>query len=253
MTAIAIGFGLVIVTSAFFLIKGSGTADKGPGTVVSEAESSSPLPTMTVVQLRAVLTSQSPDTTVVDLRSAEAFKAAHAAGSVLAADVADLSAMSGKGGSSFVLIPSGDNAADRKASESMKSGGEKHAFIVDGLSAWQEAGGSIVTEPNLSSPIDRSKVTLISADDWKGMFAKRDIPYRVLDIRSAEESSKAVIGGAIAIPYVDLEQRWSEIPYASNIALCATNAEDAFRGAVRLFDLGFFSVKTLDGSCVDIR
>jgi rhodanese-related sulfurtransferase len=254
MTVIAIGFGLVIATSVFFLLKGPtrNANDAMPDGTGESANTSSPLQTISVVEVRSILAKSAATIQLVDLRSADEFRLSHAAGSIVASSIQDFTTLSVPAGESILLISSGSADTDRKISDTIKAGGEKCSFIVGGLSGWQSAGGAIVTEPTLSSPIDRSKVTFIKADAWNDMFTKKEVLYRVLDIRSAEESAKSPLSGASRIPYADLEKMRSEIPYASNIALCASSAEDAFRGAVRLFDLGFFSVKALDGSCSDI-
>jgi rhodanese-related sulfurtransferase len=254
MTAMVIGFGLVIATSVFFLLKGPSKSAKVD--LASNASGSTaaatPLQTIGVVELRGLLAKSASSILVLDLRSADEFKSSHAAGSLSGSSVADFGSLSVPDDGTVLFVSSGDTEVDRRASDAAKAGGKKLAFIADGLSGWQAAGGSIVTEPSLTSPIDRSKVTLINADAWKEIFAQKDIVYRILDVRSTEDSSKKPVPGSLGIPFTDLEKKRSEIPYASNIAMCASNAEDAYRAAVRLFDLGFFSVKALDGACPDI-
>ncbi|NTW90256.1 MAG: rhodanese-like domain-containing protein [Candidatus Moranbacteria bacterium] len=254
MTAMVVGFGLVIATSVFFLLKGPSKSVKEDvaANTAGSTVTASPLQTMSVVEVRGILAKSISSILVVDLRSAGEFKSSHAAGSVSASSVADFGALPVPDGGTVLLISSGDAETDRRASDVAKAGGKKFAFIADGLSGWQSAGGAVVTEPSLTSPIDRSKVTFVKTDAWKEMFAQKDIVYRILDVRSTEDASRSPVPGSLGIPFTDLEKQRSEIPYASNIALCASNAEDAYRAAVRLFDLGFFSVMALDGACPDI-
>lgn len=254
MTAMVVGFGLVIATSVFFLLKGP-SKDAKDDIVTNTAGSTSmasQLPTMSIVEVRGMLAKSASSILVLDLRTVDEFKSSHAAGSAPVSSIADFGALSVPDDGTLLLVSSGDADVDRRAFDAAKAGGKKFAFIADGLSGWQSAGGAVVTEPSLTSPIDRSKVTLIKAEAWKEMFTHKDIVYRILDVRSAEDVSKSRVPGSLGIPYADLERKRSEIPYASNIALCASNAEDAYRAAVRLFDLGFFSVKALDGACPDI-
>lgn len=255
MVAVAIGFGLIVAISLFFLFKGSGdTNSVGSGiTPDNESEKAASLPTMSVLEMRDALLRSESMLVVLDLRSPESYRAAHAAGSLSISTVSDIASVAVPDEGRLLLVPTGDAASDRAASESVRATGKRYSFMANGLAGWQAAGGAIVTEPDVASPIDRSKVTLIKSDAWKEMIAKKDIPYRILDVRSADESSRSPVSGAQNIPYDDLEERRADIPYASNIALCGSSVDAAFRGAVRLFDLGFFSVRTLDGNCSDIR
>lgn len=255
LVAVAVGFGLVIAVFVFFLVKGERKdTDKkdGPAIVSDDSSQKTPLPMLGVADLRSLLVTGSATMRVADLRSEADFRIEHVTGSILVTSPEGLSGVGVPENGTLVVIPSGSDDTDRTASEMLAKTGRRYTFLKDGLSGWKVAGGTVVTEPSLSSPIDRSKVTLIKADTWKAIFAKKEIPHRILDIRPIDESSKAAIPGALNIPYSELESRRNEIPPASNLALCAGNGDDAFRGAVRLFDLGFFSVKALDGGCSDI-
>lgn len=254
VTTVLVGFGLVIAVFVFSLTKSASDDAKKSAIADSHdiSESKAPLPTMGTADLRALLAADSSTIRIADLRSDPDFRLEHVTGSVSAASPEQVSGIGVPDGGTLVLIPSGNVDTDRSVSDALSGSGKRYVFVNEGLSGWKVAGGTVVTEPNLSSPIDRSKVTLIKADAWKNLFAKNDIAYRILDVRPSDESSKGAVSGALNIPYSDLENRRVNIPIASNIALCAGNADDAFRGAVRLFDLGFFSVKALDGSCSDI-
>ncbi len=253
MTVMAIGFGLVIATIFFFLLRKTPDDRTFGDRAMSEAtEGTFKPPTMEVDQVRTLLAKSRQGLTVVDLRPDDAYAMAHAAGSVHATTPERLSETELPNENTFLLISSEDIQTDRMISESLTATGKPHAFMKNGLMGWQASGGAVITEPDFSSPIDRSKVSFITTEAWKVMLEKKDVTYRIIDIRPSDSSTTEKVAGAIVIPYDELEKRRDDIPYASNIALCGTDAEHAFRGAVRLFDLGFFSVKALDGSCADI-
>jgi len=250
--AVVVGFSLVIAVSAFFLLKGT-TQDTAKGiTPTAEAPTQKPLPTIETDDLRNRLIADPSGMKVVDFRPATIFDSAHAAGSERLDTPGSLAGITLPKDGTIIVISSGNTDTDQAVSDTLTKSGKKFLFVKGGLVGWQEAGGFIVAEPNLSSPIDRSKVSLITVDDWKKLFATKNIVYKVLDIRPVADSAKAPVPGALAIPYAELEGRQAEIPVATNIALCAGTGDNAFRGAVRLFDLGSFSVKALDGNCADI-
>jgi rhodanese-related sulfurtransferase len=249
---VIIGFALIIAVSAFFLLKGLSTNPNPSNTPAQDMTRKTALVTIAVTDLRRMLITDTSVIRIVDFRPASDFDAEHAAGSIRLDTPDSLSGVSLPDGGTFVLIPSGNDVTDQAVSKALSDQGKKFVFIADGLTGWQTAGGVIVTQPNLSSPIDRSKVTLVSVADWKKLIATKDIVYRIINTRPTADSTKAPVPGALNIPYADLENRRAEIPVATNIALCAGSGDDAFRAAVRLFDLGSFSVKTLDGNCADI-
>jgi len=250
--AVAVGFGLVIAVSAFFLLKGAkDTATETP-VPVADSSTQKPLPMIATDDLRRLLIVDPSTVRIVDFRPAADFDAVHAVGSERFDTPDSLAGIVLPEDGTVIVIASGTADTDQAVSDVLTKAGKKFLFVKGGLSGWQEAGGSIIAEPNPASPIDRSKVTLITTDDWKKLFATKDIVYKILDIRPSTESAKSPVPGALAIPYTELETRRTELPVATNIALCAGNGDDAFRGAARLFDLGSFSVKALNGSCADI-
>ncbi len=254
VTAVVVGFSLIVVVSSFFLLRGSFEDSKKTQSASDQSGTAKKvlLPFVAVLDLRTLLVTDAAAIRVVDLRTDSDFRLAHVVGSVLATSPDAVSAVSLPSGGTLVLIPSGNDDINQAVQEDLSKGERKFAFLKNGLSDWVSAGGTIVTEPNFSSAIDRSKVTFIKPVAWNDMIAKKDIRYRILDVRPSFESSKSAIVGALNIPFDELENRRAELPIASNIALCAGNTDDAYRGAIRLFDLGFFSVKTLDGACSDI-
>ncbi|HWQ59985.1 MAG TPA: rhodanese-like domain-containing protein [Candidatus Fimivivens sp.] len=252
--AMLIGFGLVVIVLGFFAIKGSVTRQVtgSTGDDTRSASEKRSLPSLSVSDLRSMLTAGTP-VIVADLRSDSEFALSHAAGSIDIASPDQLAGLDVPEGGTVLLVSSGDASKDEGASEALSKKEVPYAFVADDLGGWIQAGGSVITAPNSSSPIDRSKVTFIDAATWKSLISQGEISYYPVDIRSSETSGKDRITGALNIPYHEIEKRRGELPVASNILLCADTADDAFNGAVHLFDLGFFSVRTLKGACSDIR
>jgi rhodanese-related sulfurtransferase len=251
MPAVLIGFGLVAAVFVFFLLKGMSKDGASPVSEATLPESSAPLPTIDPDELRKLLITDPSSVVVADIRNDEAFVTAHVTGSVFVSNLSRLSEIEVPENGMLAIIPAEDRERNRLALETLSETGNRYGLVKDGLAGWQAVGGTIVTKPDPFSAIDNSKVDFVTPENLRRKFSDGTIPYEILDIR-AEEDVTPMNGTILRIPYAELETRRDEIPSATNIVLCAASEDDAFRGAVTLFDLGFFSVDTLRGSCENI-
>ncbi|NTW13752.1 MAG: rhodanese-like domain-containing protein [Candidatus Moranbacteria bacterium] len=243
-----VGFGLVIAVIAFFVVKGMFFKDKSDDrTAVSVSqEQTGTFPVLDAKEiLRKVFTSNPPR--IFDFRSIDSYQAIHIPGSTrMDADgVSKLDLL--EGDEIFIIAPDTDENL-QKIREALDSTKTRYASIKDGIVGWQSAGGTVITYGDPSSSADQSKVTLVTPDEFTVLLKGTEIRYRLLDVRSGGTP----VEGALRIPLNDIESRRDEIPPATNIALCGENGLEAFLAAVRLFDLGFYTVKTLDGGCAGV-
>ncbi len=246
MTAIIVGFGLMISVVIFFAVRNSATdVTEETAPDAATAETGSALPMITPAEARKKLLSKTP-AKIVDIRSEIEYQASHIPDS-LSMPAEKLSEyFPAIEGEEILVIPSRDEAASTKAAEIFSRKKTRHAFIEGGLVAWEQAGGQVVSFGNPSSTTDRSKVTFIPAEEFRKAVENRETLHAIVDVRSKEAFAKSHIPEAMNIPLQELERRRAEIPPATNIALYAETELDAFQAAVRLFDLGMFSVKTLN-------
>jgi len=251
MPAVLIGFGLVATVFVFFLLKGMSEESDLPVSGSIPSESSTPLPTLDPDELRELLVADPSSVVVADIRNEEDFVTAHVAGSIFVSNLSRLSEIEVPESGLLAIIPSDDQERNRPALETLSETGNRYGLVKDGLVGWQVVGGRVITKPDPLSAIDNSKVDFVTPEDLRRKFSDGTIPYEILDIRS-ERDITPMSGTILRIPYGELETRRDEIPAATNIVLCAASEDDAFLGAVTLFDLGFFSVETLRGSCENI-
>jgi rhodanese-related sulfurtransferase len=243
MTALLVGFGLMVSVVVFFAVRN--TAEDGteePAAIGTE--SASALPTIAPDEARRKLLSKTP-VRIVDIRSETEYQASHIPDSVSMPAEKLSEYFPTVEGEEILVVPARDEAVSMKASGIFSQKKTDHVFIEGGIIAWEQTGGQIVSFGNPSSTTDRSKVTLIPVEDFRKAVGDRETIHAIVDVRSREAFAKSHIPEAMNIPLPELERRRTEIPPATNIALYAETDLEAFQAAVRLFDLGMFSVKTL--------
>lgn len=244
--AVVVGFAVVIAVTGLFLMKRSLSSDKTPETVaLGEKTVERKVPALEVREVFRRVSSATPPK-IVDVRTRDEYDALHIPDSVLTDPDAVGGLLIGEG--EEILLVASDDISAMTASEILTGIAVDHYVIEGGLPEWESIGGTLVTYGNPSSMKDQSKVEMLTKEDFVTLFSDPAAGYRLLDVRSDAPQ----VPGALDIPLASLESRRDEIPAATNIALCGSDGLEAFQAAVRLFDLGFRSVKTLDGACPDV-
>ncbi|MEI6650502.1 MAG: rhodanese-like domain-containing protein [Candidatus Moraniibacteriota bacterium] len=248
MLTLVVGFGLVITIVAFFVVKNTITrnqrlADSGRAVTAVATDT---IPLLDPKEgLKKTQTTTPPK--ILDFRDGASYDVAHIPGSVSVA-LDNIPTLGLAEGSEALIITSNDQNADKKITDALDAAKVRYAAIRNGLAGWESAGGAVLTAGDPSSVIDQSKVSLVTPDQFSALLKGKDIYYRLLDVRSSGTPAE----GALHIPLADLESRKKDLPIATNIAVCGENGVEAFQAGVRLFELGFYSVKTLDGGCAGV-
>lgn len=143
----------------------------------------------------------------------------------------------------------GNNDAQKDSDnffEKLKKEKFKDILILSGgFSAWKKSGGNTISIGNPNSFSDQSKVEYISSEDLKKIIDEKDYPRYILDVRPTDSFLKEHLPEAINIPLDELEKTTKKIPIEKEIFVYGDTNLQGFQGGVRLFDLGFFSVKIL--------
>lgn len=241
-TAIIVGFGLVVAVVAFFAVKGM--APEKDDAVLSDTMEKAALPS--VKPEAAVAMARSSETRpIVDLRTEVEYQAAHILGSV-SVPAEKIGEYAVTPGTELLVVPAKEESATEEAVRTLTGKGARPAVIEGGISGWEAGGGVVILFGNPSSPTDRSKVNFVSAEKFKTIVEDQRILHMILDVRNKGAFEKSHIPEAYNIPFAELEARRNEIPPAVNVALYADDDVEAFQASTRLFDMGVFSVKTLD-------
>jgi rhodanese-related sulfurtransferase len=180
---------------------------------------------------------------ILDMRSQDEFDQEHIRNSKNArpADLANL-----ENGRLYVIVADGLSAEETDLVEKTfeRSGIKDYFFLSGGFSAWKSGYNPTVSAGNPNSPVDQAKVTYVASEELK---AKMDTERNLLivDLRNKEKFAEGHLKGAVNIPLDDLERERNRIPLGKKAALYSEGAEEAFRGAVRLYDLGIFNALAL--------
>jgi rhodanese-related sulfurtransferase len=116
-------------------------------------------------------------------------------------------------------------------------------YLEGGFSEWKNGFNPTVNAGNSASFSDQAKVNYITPEDLKKIIDQKNI--LIIDVRVNQDFNLEHLNNAINIPLSELEKRRSEINSNGRVILYDKTGNDSFKGAVRLFDLGFFNVFSL--------
>lgn len=185
---------------------------------------------------------------LLDIRGDASFALGHIAHS-LSVPIGALGSFSPVQGETAVIVFSeADSAAFDTAKNILGGKSFPYLFLAGGFEGWQAAAAPIVSAPDPSSFLDQSKITYIKNEEYKKLAAESAISVFILDVQTAENFQKRHLKGAVNIPLDLLEKRVGEIPAGRQIVVYGENSLASFRGGVRLFDLGIFTARTLEGN-----
>ncbi|MFZ5982392.1 MAG: rhodanese-like domain-containing protein, partial [Patescibacteria group bacterium] len=180
---------------------------------------------------------------IIDLRNPAEFSAEHIIGSVNPSDEELASILAEVDKSQVYILV--ERAGNQVGKNLIKEMGYPAFFLYleGGFDNWKKSAYPTLSSGDVDSFVDQSKVKHISVEDFKKLKESRS-PFFLIDLRAKEQYEKEKLEGSSNFPLEELEKRRFEIPSSRTIILYGENALDSFQGAVRLFDLGFFNVRT---------
>ncbi|QQS20575.1 MAG: hypothetical protein IPL87_03310 [Candidatus Moraniibacteriota bacterium] len=146
----------------------------------------------------------------------------------------------------IILLSENDQAA-AQAFRSLEERGvsKDRVRIFDGtFETWKKETGLTVKKADPTSPIDATKVRLVTPEQAKEKIGSGG-SWFLLDIRDPHQFDRGHIAGATNIPFTRLEEYRFNIPSLGTILVYGDNDRESFSGGVLLFDLGFFNTFTL--------
>ena len=114
-------------------------------------------------------------------------------------------------------------------------------YLIGGFSSWKAQYYPTISSGDPNSFVDQSKVKYIKSDKLKELM-DQDPNLYIIYLGNSEAFKLGHIKGAQNIFLDDLEKEKSKIPLGRKIVLYDNNGLWAFMGAVRLYDMGFFSI-----------
>jgi rhodanese-related sulfurtransferase len=152
----------------------------------------------------------------------------------------------------FVGYPESSALLEQMRTSIRNAQPDQQIFILaGGFDSWKEKGYPTIRAGDPTNPADQSKISYISKRDALAKIAT-DRSLIVVDVREKNSYEKDHINISRNIPLAEIESRHNELSLNQPILVYGENALESFQAGVRLFDLGFFRVETLDGSYPDL-
>lgn len=245
--AISIGMASILVVGVFFIAKSfwSGdTLNEGASQSTGATENIE-RQTITPSDLQAKLT-RHENVYLLDIRSNEEFVAKHIPKSrSFPSD--SLTNFQKEEGSLLVVIGSLENPeANELAEDTLKAKNIEFWFLAGGFEEWAKKGYPVISTGNPSELVDQSKVNFITKENLLPFIGSPSVA--IIDTQSEENYQRKHIKGAIHITLDELEKRVGDIPPGKDLVVYGENELESFRAGVHLFDLNFFTAKTLRGN-----
>ncbi len=206
--------------------------------------SQSVIPLITAQELNSKIMRDMENTTVIDMRSAEAFTAGHIRGSHHINDAGSLTMQR-----DIVLITDTGNEDTIMSYYRDIAGNNSVSNLRGGIAQWRSAGFALLTLNTEQTFANVSKVQFVeprdidtAIKDVEGM--KKTI---ILDTRRPGNFENGHVAGAINIPLSELEYRSNELPNGHKIFVYGVNEAASFQSGALLHDLNFINIKTMKG------
>ncbi len=153
----------------------------------------------------------------------------------------------------FVVFDSDQAESLGKVAEFLTKHHVSHFFVSGGFETLQNEHYPLVSIGDPSLLIDQSKVTPVTPEEAKQYAQAHPETTVALDIRSMDEFAISHIHGAINIPLQSLEARSTSLSRMTTYLLYGDDTLSVFQAAVRLSDLNFPLVKSVDGTLADME
>jgi rhodanese-related sulfurtransferase len=247
--AFLIGLGLIIVISAITLARqyfpvGQKTSDiksQPAATTIQKAVSY-----MITSEDLANKIKNDKSLVIIDMRDADSFQKEHILDSknIPLDSMADALTTLDKN-KSYVIVDDGSGSGLSIVTDTFPQNGINNVSYLDGgFLDWQGQNEPTVSAGDPTVFTDQSKVRYIKSDQLKSLISSAN-NLAIIDVRSGDNYKAGHIPGAANIFIDDLEAQRSKLPIGKQIVLYDKDGLWAFRGAVELFDMGFFNVYCL--------
>jgi len=184
---------------------------------------------------------------LLDIRSSEEFAKEHIQNSKnIPASSLSAAISSMEKNKTYVIISSGLSSEELGSLSDIfqKNGIEKYFYLTGGIVAWKKAYNPTVSEGDPTLFTDQAKVTYIKSDDLKKLI-NSDQNLFIIDLRKSGQFNEGHLKNATNIFLDNLESESGKILPGRKIVLYDNDGLWAFKGAVKLYDLGFFGVLAL--------
>lgn len=244
---VAVGFLLIMGVAALIFLKPNAQEKKdnieGATKTAIDVEKTRGLESSELFKM----TIQDNAVVLIDIRSPEEFNKEHIQNSknIPASALAD-ALRSMEKDRTYVIVSDSLSVEDLNLMADMlqENGIEDYFYLQGGLAAWKAAFNPTISDGDPQSFTDQAKVTYIKSDELKKLIST-DQNLFIIDLRKSGQFKEGHIKNAVNIFLDNLESEKRNILPGRKVVLYDNDGLWAFKGAVRLYDLGFFNVFTL--------
>lgn len=206
--------------------------------------SQSVIPLITAQDLNSKIMRDIKNTTVIDMRSVEAFAAGHIKGSHHINDASLLTMQR-----DIVLVTDTGNEDTIMSYYRDIAGNNSVSNLQGGIAQWRNAGFALLTLNTEQTFANVSKVQFVEPRDIDAAIKDIDGMKKtiILDTRRPGNFESGHVTGAINIPLSELEYRSDELPNGHKIYVYGANETASFQSGALLHDLNLINVKTMKG------
>jgi rhodanese-related sulfurtransferase len=245
--AVFIGVFLIILIATITVFKSNSekkSLSKKNKEISSQVESPSEIKIKKIsVEELAKKVQANSDLLLLDLRGENQYATEHIINSISLADLRIDSVDKNK--PCILIDASGEAETINTAGNALTNNGLKNLLYLEGgFDSWKKKFNPTISGGDPDSFTDQAKVTYLTSDDLKKMMAQEK-NLLIIDVRKNAEFNTGHIAGAINIFLNDLEKKRRELSFGKKIILYDNDNLGAFKGAVRLFDLGFMNTLAL--------
>lgn len=243
-----IGGLLIVAVGVYFISKSIFFQDTDLSTNFESAETLERTPVPLIAPDVLLKKIQNGDAlALVDVRPQEAYTLEHIA-HTLSLPIGSLPNFSpAKDEMAVIIFSENEDDVFETAKNIMSEKSFAYYFLKGGFEGWKSMNAPTVSIGDPNSFVDQSKVTYLSAEEFKKILAQNTpLPF-ILDVQAEDNFKKRHLVGSTNIPLDQLEKRIGEIPVGKQIVVYGEDDLASFRGGVRLSDLGIFSARTLTG------
>jgi rhodanese-related sulfurtransferase len=148
----------------------------------------------------------------------------------------------------IVYDAQGGKDAAKVATDLVAAGYGNVKLLTGGFEAWKKAGFAVASGKPAAKAVYVVKLRQgeIDVEEFKKIAAAIPANTVIIDVRNADETSKGMIKGAVALPLVQLRERAGEIPRDKQVLLQCNTGTQAEMAYNTLKELGFTNHKYLN-------
>lgn len=183
----------------------------------------------------------------IDIRSRSSYETSHILDSEWLG-LAEIAHYSPPPGALIIIVSDKENSNEQLKEIYFRYTKQKFTFgfLQGGIENWITQGGAVISVADPNSMVDRSKILTVTPREMIEL-SQTLVNTILLDVREETAFNAGHIPGAVNVPLDRLERDRSSIPSIGSLIVYGTDDTTGFQAGTRLFDMGYFGVRVIQG------